>query len=59
MRRRFSGRRILITGAASGIGRALAMRAANEKMRLILSDFAGERVAIAQMHARAPTDAGP
>ncbi|HXX09392.1 MAG TPA: SDR family oxidoreductase [Pseudolabrys sp.] len=44
MRRRFSGRRILITGAASGIGRALAMRAANEKMRLILSDFAGDQI---------------
>src|SRR5690349_17880309 len=38
MRRRLFGRRVLITGAASGIGRALAIEAAQEGMKLILND---------------------
>ena len=37
MRRRLSGKRILITGASSGIGEALALSAAREAMRLIVS----------------------
>jgi short-subunit dehydrogenase len=46
MRRRLSSRRVLITGAASGIGRALAIKAANEKMRLVLCDIEGDQIEV-------------
>ena len=36
---------IVITGAASGMGRAIAQAASREGARLVLSDFDGERLA--------------
>ena len=44
MRRRLSRRRVLITGAASGLGRALALKAASENMRLVLADIEGHQI---------------
>jgi D-sorbitol dehydrogenase (acceptor) len=35
---------IVITGAASGMGRAIALAASGEGARLVLSDFDGERL---------------
>lgn len=40
----FSGKVAVITGAASGIGLALAKRAVEEGMRLVLADIDGERL---------------
>ncbi len=40
----FTGRTAVITGAAGGIGLALARRAAAEGMRLVLADIDGERL---------------
>ena len=39
MNKRYSGKTVLITGAASGIGRAIAVAAASEGARLILGDI--------------------
>ena len=39
---RLEGRSILVTGAASGIGRAIALRFAQEGARLVLADVAAE-----------------
>src|SRR5262245_65454050 len=36
---------IVITGAASGMGRAVALAASREGARMVLSDFDGERLA--------------
>jgi NAD(P)-dependent dehydrogenase (short-subunit alcohol dehydrogenase family) len=38
----FSGKRVLITGAASGIGRAMALRLAPQGAELVLTDVNGE-----------------
>ena len=35
---RFTGRVAVVTGAGSGIGRALARRAAGERMRVVIAD---------------------
>src|SRR5262249_19689809 len=45
MHRRLTGKRILVTGASSGIGYALAVEAAREGMKLILSGLEGDRLA--------------
>jgi NAD(P)-dependent dehydrogenase (short-subunit alcohol dehydrogenase family) len=45
--RRFEGRRALITGAASGIGLASAMRLASEGADVVLLDVDGERAKLA------------
>lgn len=45
MSKRFSGRTVLITGAASGIGRAIAIAAGAEGARLVLGDVAEEKLA--------------
>jgi NAD(P)-dependent dehydrogenase (short-subunit alcohol dehydrogenase family) len=44
MARRFDGRVVLVTGAASGIGRATALRLAEEGARLFLTDVQSEAV---------------
>jgi len=41
MSRRFEGRAVLVTGAASGIGRAAALRFAEEGARVVLADRDG------------------
>lgn len=41
---RFTGRTIIVTGAGSGIGRATAMRIANEGGRVIATDVVAERL---------------
>lgn len=43
--RRFEGKRVLITGAGRGIGRATAMRFASEGARLLLADRQAEQLA--------------
>ncbi|MDO8358666.1 MAG: SDR family NAD(P)-dependent oxidoreductase [Devosia sp.] len=43
--RRFDGRAVLVTGAASGIGRAVAVRIAAEGGRMILADRSADGVA--------------
>lgn len=53
--RRFEGKVALVTGAASGIGRATAERLASEGARVLCSDVQEEGVAAA---ARAIADAG-
>lgn len=40
-----TGRKCLITGAASGIGRATAVAAAAARMRLVLTDIDAEGLA--------------
>jgi short chain dehydrogenase len=58
MRRRLSSRRVLITGAASGIGRALATKGANEKMRLVLCDIEGDQIKLVADEVRRGPVAG-
>lgn len=45
MSERYFDKTVLVTGAASGIGRAIAVAAAAEGARLILGDVAGDRLA--------------
>lgn len=45
MNNRYLGTTVLVTGAASGIGRAIAFGAAREGARLILGDIAADRLA--------------
>ena len=45
MSERYFGKTVLVTGAASGIGRAIAFAAAREGARLILGDVASDRLA--------------
>ncbi|MDO7842167.1 meso-2,3-butanediol dehydrogenase [Sphingomonas immobilis] len=55
--RRFAGKVVAITGAASGIGAATATRFAAEGARLALCDLAGDRLAaFAEGLALAPAD---
>jgi NAD(P)-dependent dehydrogenase (short-subunit alcohol dehydrogenase family) len=42
---RFTGRQILVTGAASGIGRAVSLRLAEEGGRVVAVDLDGDRLA--------------
>jgi len=53
--RTFTDRVAVVTGAASGIGRALATRLAGEGMKVVLADLEGEALAAA---ARELTDRG-
>lgn len=49
---RFTGQTVIITGAASGIGRATASRVAREGGRVIAVDLAADRLqAVAEAHA--------
>lgn len=52
--RELKGRVAVITGAAGGIGRALALHAADAGMRVVLGDLDGERLApaVAEVAAR-------
>jgi NAD(P)-dependent dehydrogenase (short-subunit alcohol dehydrogenase family) len=52
----FKGRVAVITGAASGIGRALAKRCARERMKVILADF--EPGALAEVEANLQAGGG-
>jgi NAD(P)-dependent dehydrogenase (short-subunit alcohol dehydrogenase family) len=49
----FKGRVAVVTGAASGIGLALAMRLADEGMKVVLADIEEARLAAAQAAIRA------
>ncbi len=53
MKYRFAGKRVLITGAASGIGRATALRLAREGAELFLTDLNPEGLDDTAAHARA------
>src|SRR5204863_3718630 len=49
---RFAGRTVIVTGAASGIGRATASRLAREGGRVVAVDIAADRLrAFADAHA--------
>jgi NAD(P)-dependent dehydrogenase (short-subunit alcohol dehydrogenase family) len=52
--RRFEGRRVLVTGASSGIGRAIALAFAGEGARVVASARRGER--LAELEQVAPSD---
>ena len=52
LRRHLTGNRTLITGAASGIGRATALRAAHERAELVLTDIDGESLEEAAAEVR-------
>lgn len=54
--REFKDRTAVITGAASGIGRALAQRAAREGMRLVLADI--DEAKLAEVAQALPVSAG-
>ena len=49
----FKGKVAVVTGAASGIGRAFAMRFAQEGMRVVLADIESEPLAVAEASIRA------
>ena len=49
----FKGKVAVITGAASGIGRALAERCAQEGMKLVLADVEAEALAEAEVSMKA------
>ncbi len=53
MRRRIAGQHVLITGAASGIGKALALELARRGARLSLADIDGAGVRATAQSARA------
>ncbi len=55
--REFKGRTAVITGAASGIGLALALRAAREGMRLVLADIDAAKLAEAAQTLPVAADA--
>ena len=43
---RFSDKTVIVTGAASGIGRATTLRIAREGGRVIASDISSDRLAV-------------
>lgn len=53
MSKRYLGKTVLITGAASGIGRAIAFAAAGEGARLVLGDIQVDRLTDAASQLRA------
>ena len=54
--RQFNDRTVVITGAAGGIGLALARRGATEGMRLVLADIDGERLRAAAGELQVPPE---
>jgi NAD(P)-dependent dehydrogenase (short-subunit alcohol dehydrogenase family) len=52
---RLRGKRIIVTGAGSGIGRAIALRFAAEGARVVISDVDGEAAARVAAEARGET----